>query len=72
LTVAHVVVEELTSGRRLLEIAIPPGREGMQQVETPSQLQLPPSMALKIWVQSDNPALRETCLDLFSDRAAIP
>lgn len=72
LTVTHVVVEELTSGRRLLEIAIPPGREGMQQAETPSQLQLPSSMALKIWVQSDNPALRETCLELFSDRSATP
>jgi hypothetical protein len=72
LTVTHAVVEELTTGRRLLEIAIPPGREGMQQVETPSQLKLPASMGLKVWVQSDNRALRETCLELFSDRSATP
>jgi hypothetical protein len=63
------VVEETGTGRGLLELEIPPGVEGLQQVER-AAAELPSTSGLRIWVQSDNAALRDTCVELFSDRAA--
>ena len=68
LTPVRAAVEDIASGARLLELAISPGQEGMQSAERPVSGDRP--VALRIWVQSDNPASRETCLELSSDRAA--
>jgi len=68
LTPVRAAVEDMASGARLLELAISPGQEEMQRVERPVSTDLP--VALRVWVQSDNPASRETCLELSSDRAA--
>jgi hypothetical protein len=69
LTPTRVVVEEGATGRRLLEISIPPGLEGMQQVERRGTPELPAELDLKVWIESQNPALRDTCVELFSDSA---
>ena len=65
-TPVRVEVSDGSSGARLIELIIPPGREGMQRVERTAPETAP--RALRISVQSDNPAARETCVDLFSDR----
>ncbi len=70
LTPTRIAVEETATGRRLLELQIPPGVEGMQQVERRGAPELPSTIGLRISVQSDNAALREACVELFSDRAA--
>jgi len=72
LTPARVVVEQMASGQRLLEVTIPPGREGIVQDTRPAAGAGRDTVGLRLWVQSENPALRETCVELFSDRAATP
>ncbi|HXN42423.1 MAG TPA: hypothetical protein VN918_11580 [Myxococcaceae bacterium] len=72
LTPTQVVVEEMASGQRLLEIIIPPGREGIVQDSRPTTGAVRDPVGLRLWVQSENPALRETCVELFSDRADTP
>lgn len=68
-TPVRATVEDIGSGNRLLELVIPPGLEGMQRVERAA----PPSASrpMRISVQSQNAAARETCVDLFSDRVNL-
>ncbi len=69
LTPTQVVVEEMASGQKLLEIIIPPGREGIFQDSRPATGAVHDPVGLRLWVRSENPALREACVELFSDRA---
>ncbi len=69
LTSTRAAVEDLATGGRLLEVTIPPGLEGMQRKERAASAGRTDRVGLKIWVQSENPASREACIDLFSDRA---
>jgi hypothetical protein len=59
----------MASGQRLLEVTIPPGQEGIVQDSRPTTGSVRDPAGLRLWVRSENPALRETCVELFSDRA---
>jgi hypothetical protein len=72
LTPIQVVVEEMATGRALLEITISPGQEGIVQDSRPAAGAVAEAVGLRIWVRSENPSLRETCVELFSDRANTP
>ncbi len=65
LTTTHVGVEDTATGRELLALAIPPSIEGVNYAERPG-LGLPPALGARLWIQSDNPALRDTCVELTS------
>ncbi|MHB8878303.1 MAG: hypothetical protein ACYC8T_31795 [Myxococcaceae bacterium] len=64
-TVTRIGVDQVGTGRTLLELSLPPGLEGLQRSAAASST-LPAPLAVKLWVQSDNADGRETCVDLFS------
>ncbi len=64
---ANLGVEDV-SGERLLEVALPPGLEGVQHQER--ALPAGPPRTVKVWVQADNPDRRQVCLDVFALGAA--
>jgi hypothetical protein len=68
LTPVQINVEEIGSGRTLLQLSISPGVEGMQTAQIQGTPDLPERLDLKVSVQSDNPARRLTCIDLFSEQ----
>jgi hypothetical protein len=70
LTTTYVGVDDSRDNRPLLRLAIPPGQEGMQETELAAPPSVGPTVDLKVWVQSDNPAARETCVDLVSEGRA--
>ncbi|XXF76475.1 hypothetical protein P2318_25970 [Myxococcaceae bacterium GXIMD 01537] len=63
-TTTHLGVDDAATGERLMEVALPPGLEGVQHAERA----LPPGPArtVKVWVQSDNSDRRQVCLDVFA------
>jgi hypothetical protein len=70
LTTTYVGVEAIKTNRQLLRLAIPPGREGMQEIELLTPEAMGPTVDLKLWIQSDNATSREACLDLISEGRA--
>lgn len=64
LSVTHFGVEDATSHESLLEIAQPPGLEGVQKASR----ELPPGAprTVRVWAQADNPAWRQLCLDVVA------
>ncbi|AGC47486.1 hypothetical protein MYSTI_06213 [Myxococcus stipitatus DSM 14675] len=64
LTTAFLGVEDAASGAPLVEVAIPPGQEGVKK----SEVLLPPGEArtVKVWVRSENPDRRQVCLDVLA------
>ncbi|HME91872.1 MAG TPA: hypothetical protein VKE49_10635 [Myxococcaceae bacterium] len=67
LTTTRVAVEDV-SGGELLRVSIPRGVEGEVRAER-SGSSLYSTRGAKLWIQSDNPAMRDTCVELTSDRA---
>lgn len=69
LSTSHLGVDDAASGARLLEVSIPPGREGVQKAE----VSLPPGAprTVKVWVQADNPESRQVCLDVMALEPAV-
>ncbi len=66
MTAAHLGVDDAATGRRLLELTVPPGLEGLQKAEATAP-SLPSPLSVKLWAQSDNAEARETCVDLFAE-----
>lgn len=62
-------VDDARTGERLLEVALPPGLEGVQHEER--ALPPGPPRTVKVWVQADNPDRRQVCLDVFSLEAPV-
>ncbi|MBU8899245.1 hypothetical protein KRR26_26875 [Corallococcus sp. M34] len=64
LSTAHLGVDDAASNARLLEVPVPPGREGVQT----SEVILPPGppRTVKVWVQADNADSRQVCLDVMA------
>jgi hypothetical protein len=64
LSTTRMGVEDAASGERLLEVAQPPGLEGVQRAWRP----LPPGepRTVRVWVQADNADTRQVCLDVFA------
>ncbi|NTX00755.1 hypothetical protein [Myxococcus sp. CA040A] len=69
LTTAMLGVDDAASGARLLEVAIPPGQEGVKK----SEVHLPSGEArtVKVWVRSENPDRRAVCLDVLAVEPAV-
>lgn len=69
LTTTYLGVDDAGSGARLLEVAVPPGVEGVQKAE----VLLPEGAArtVKVWVQSDNADRRQVCLDVLALEPAV-
>lgn len=57
-------------GQELLRLEFPPGLDRAQRVErkVPSGFVAPGTV--RLWVQSDNPELRDFCVNLFSEGLA--
>ena len=64
LSVTHLGVEDATHHEPLMEISLPPGREGVQRASH----ELPPGgpRTVRVWTQADNPESRQVCLDLLA------
>ncbi|MBJ6759215.1 hypothetical protein JGU66_00480 [Myxococcaceae bacterium JPH2] len=69
LSTAYLGVDDAASHARLLEVPIPPGREGVQA----SEIILPPGAprTVKVWVQADNADSRQVCLDVMALEPAV-
>ena len=69
LSTAHLGVDDAASGQRLLDVPIPPGREGVQKAE----VVLPPGppRTVKVFVQADNAESRQVCLDVMALEPAV-
>ncbi|MCP3103338.1 hypothetical protein LZ198_31095 [Myxococcus sp. K15C18031901] len=69
LTTAYLGVDDAATGDNLLEVAIAPGREGVQS----AQVRLPegPPRTVKVWVRSENPDRRQVCLDVLALEPAV-
>jgi hypothetical protein len=65
----HLGVDDAASGERLLEVALPPGLEGVQHQERALPAGAP--RTVKVWVQADNPDRRHVCLDVWALGAAV-
>lgn len=61
LTPVRIGVDDGAQGRPLMEIVLPPGREGLQRAKA-EQVAVSP---VRLWTQADNAELREVCVDLF-------
>lgn len=59
---ARLGVDDAGTGERLLEVVLPPGLEGVQRAVR--ELPPGPGRAVKVWVQADNPHLRQVCLEV--------
>lgn len=68
LTTTRVGVADAATGNEILGVSIPRGIEGVRRAER-SGSSLPPVVGAKLWIQSDNPTMRDTCVELTSDRA---
>ncbi|WP_257460693.1 hypothetical protein [Archangium lipolyticum] len=64
LRTTHYGVEDVASRESLVQIAQPPGLEGVQKASRA----LPPGepRTVKVWVQADNADTRQVCLDVFA------
>ena len=64
LSTTYVVVEDAATRERLLEVAQPPGLEGVQKASRT----LPPGepRTVRVWVQADNPESRQMCVELLA------
>lgn len=64
LSTVHFGVEDAATHEPLVEIAQPPGLEGVQK----GSRVLPPGgpRTVKVWVRADNPETRQVCLDVFA------
>ncbi|HZI11400.1 MAG TPA: hypothetical protein VE153_13530 [Myxococcus sp.] len=69
LTTTYLGVDDAGSGARLLEVAVPPGLEGVQKAEV--LLPEGAARAVKVWVQSDNGDRRQVCLDVLALEPAV-
>lgn len=69
LSTTHLGVDDAASGERLLDVPIPPGREGVQKAE----VVLPPGppRTVKVFVQADNAESRQVCLDVMALEPAV-
>lgn len=69
LTTTYLGVDDARGGARLVEVAVPPGLEGVQKAE----VRLPEGEArtVKVWVQSDNAERRQVCLDVLAVEPAV-
>jgi hypothetical protein len=64
LSTAYYGVEDAATREPLLEIAQPPGLEGVQKASRALPQGGP--RTVKVWVRADNPDRRQVCLDLFA------
>lgn len=71
-TTAHVGLERASDGRNVLELAIPPGLEGMQRAEADFPAGAPGERRFRVWVQSDHAEARQLCVDLTSRAGGGP
>lgn len=69
LTPTRVAAEDAGTGDELLSVSIPVGAEGMKRAERPGS-SLPRARGAKLWIQSDNPSMRDTCVELASEGAS--
>ncbi len=69
LTTTYLGVDDAGSGARLLEVAVPPGVEGVQKAEVLLPEGAP--RTVKVWVQSDNADRRQVCLDVLALEPAV-
>jgi hypothetical protein len=69
LTPALLGVDDAASGQRLLELALPPGLEGVQHVERALPAGEP--RTVKVWVRSDREERRQVCLDVLALGEAV-
>jgi hypothetical protein len=63
LRTAYMGVDD-ASGERLMEVAIPPGLEGVQRAS--HELPPGPGRTVRVWVRAENADTRQVCLDLFA------
>lgn len=68
LTTTRVGVEDAATGSELLSVSIPRAFEGVRRAERAAS-SLPAVRGAKLWIQSDNPIMRDACVELTSDRA---
>ncbi len=64
LSTANLGVDDGASGQRLLELALPPGLEGVHHAER--KLPAGEPRTVKVWVQSEKAERRQVCLDVFA------
>ena len=63
LTALSLGVDDARTGRALVSLVVPPGLEGVQRAEGGPLTEPGP---VRLWVQSNNPEARESCVDLFA------